>query len=289
MIGVVAPGQLDAVDAGEQLVIALRHLVTQPEDAIELLELADTDGRPDVVDAVVVAEVGVIEPAAAVRASLVAQALDHLPRVLVVGRDHAAFARRHLLVRVEGPDGVLAVRAKVLTLVQRAERLAGVVDQGEAVLVGDRLQLGQLARVAEDVHRDDRPGARRDRCLDGGGIHVQRVRVDVGEDRRRALVEEAVSRRREGERRGDRLVAGLESGEHAQQVQTGGARRDGSGVGRADGGGELLLEAVDRGAERQAPGAEHLQDELLLALVEVGGAQPDLAGCAAHARLRPGT
>ena len=46
--------------------------------------------------------------------------------------------------------------AERLALVDGAERLAGVLDQREAVLVADRAQLVELARIAEDVDGDDR-------------------------------------------------------------------------------------------------------------------------------------
>ena len=61
-----------------------------------------------------------------------------------------------LLVRIEGEDRAGAVRADGRTLVLRAERLARVLDQREPVPLGDRAQLVELARVAEDVDRDDR-------------------------------------------------------------------------------------------------------------------------------------
>ena len=52
------------------------------QDPVELLELAEPDRGPDVVDPVVEPEPGVVEPAAAVGATLVAQALEQLPRLL---------------------------------------------------------------------------------------------------------------------------------------------------------------------------------------------------------------
>ena len=64
-----------------------------------------------------------------------------------------------------------------------SERLAGVVDQREAVAVGDRAQLVELARVAVDVDGDDRLRPLGDRGLDGGRVEVERPRVDVREDR----------------------------------------------------------------------------------------------------------
>ena len=97
-----------------------------------------------------------VEPAAAVGAALVAEADELPPRLLGVGRDHPALAGRHLLVRVEGEDRVDAVRADRPALVLGAERLAGVLDQRQAVLRAQLAQRVELARVAEDVDRDDR-------------------------------------------------------------------------------------------------------------------------------------
>ncbi len=54
-----------------------------------------------------------------------------------------------------------------------------------------------------------------------------------------------------------------------EQVEAGRTARDGGRVRRADSLGDLLLEPVDRRPERQAPGPEHLEDELLFPLVEI--------------------
>ena len=71
----------------------------------------------------------------------------------------------------------------------------------------DRAQLVELARVAEHVDGDDRARPLGDRGLDRRGVEVERARVDVGEDRRRALEDEAVRGGDERERRRDHLVA----------------------------------------------------------------------------------
>ena len=74
-----------------------------------------------------------VEPAAAVGPTLVAKALEQLPGVLRPRRHDPALARRDLLVRVEREHRILALGAEGALLVARAERLAGVVDQREAV------------------------------------------------------------------------------------------------------------------------------------------------------------
>ena len=54
----------------------------------------------------------------------------------------------------------------------------------------------------------------------------------------------------------------------AQQVQPRGAARDGGREGCADALGDQLLEALDRRPEREPPGAQHLEHELFLPLVQ---------------------
>ena len=136
-------------------------------------------------------------------------------------------------------------------------------------------RLVELARVAVDVDGDDRSRPLRDRGLDRLGRQVERPRIDVGEDGRRALVDRAVGRRDEGVGRGDDLVAGTDSGGDAEEMESRGAARDRGGVRRADRLGERLLEAVDRRTEREAARPEHVGDELLLPVVEPGRGEPD--------------
>jgi len=141
------------------------------------------------------------------------------------------------------------VLTEAAALVLRTERLAGILDQRKAMLLGDRAQRIELARVAVDVDGDDRLRARRHRRLDGRGVEVERARVDVGEDGHAALVDEAVRRCRERVRRRDDLVARADARGDAEEMQPGGAGRDGGRVRCADLLGERLLEAVDHRAE----------------------------------------
>ena len=79
---VVGARQLEAVDVLEQPPVARRRVAPPRQDRVELLQLADADRGPDVVDAVVEPEPCVLEPAAAVRAALVAKACEQPPRLL---------------------------------------------------------------------------------------------------------------------------------------------------------------------------------------------------------------
>ncbi len=246
------------------------------ENLVEPLELTEADRRAYVVDPIVESEPGVLEPAARVGATLVPEAAQKPPLFLGMGRDHAPFSRRHLLVRIEGEDSRWPVRAEHVPAITRSQRLACVLDEREPVPVADRAQLGELAGVAVDVDGDDGSRPLRHRSGDGRRIEVQRARIDVGEHGRRSLVDRAVRGRDERVGRRDDLVARADSGRDAEEVQTRRAARDGGCVRCSDSRGECLLEAVDRGAERQPSGPEHVEHELLFPLVEPGFREGDL-------------
>ncbi len=268
MVGVVCAKRLDLY-AVEQARVPIRHLRPQRQQPVELLQLADPDRGLHVGPAVVEPEPHMVEPRApAVVAALVAHAPQELPLLLGVREDDSALTGRELLVRVEAEHARNAVRADRIALVLGAQGLGGVLDQGQPVPVADRPDLVELARVAEHVDCHDRLRALGDRRLEGRRVEVQRARVDVGEDRRRPLDDEAVRRGHERERRGDRLVSRAKPGDSREEVQPRGAARDRCGEGRADALGDQLLEAFDRRAEREPPRAQHLDDELFLTLVE---------------------
>ena len=77
VVGVVGERRLD-VDVREQLAVARRDLAARREDPVELLELADPERGREVVEAVVVAEAPVLEPARRLEAALVAQRDEQL-------------------------------------------------------------------------------------------------------------------------------------------------------------------------------------------------------------------
>src|SRR5438067_701571 len=72
-------------------------------------------------------------------------------------------------------------------------------------------------------------------------------------------------------------------------MQAGRTARDRSRVRRADALCHFLLELLDPRAERQATGPQHLEHELLLALVEPRARERDLAYRFSHALARAGS
>src|SRR5581483_3441558 len=121
--------------------VAARRLGTAGEDLVEPLDLADPERGRDVAQAVVEAEAHMLEPAPGLGPALVSERAHQVPLLLGVGDHHPAFAGRELLVRVEGEDARGTAGSDGRPAVFGAERLAGVVDQGEAVAIGDRPQL----------------------------------------------------------------------------------------------------------------------------------------------------
>ena len=213
----------------ERLAVPVRHAGARGEQVVEPLELREPERARDVGEAVVEAEPVVVEPAHVGRAALVALGVDPL---LLLGRadhDHAALARRDLLVGVEPEDrGMPAPADRRAVGMERPERLAGVLDDRQAVALERR----DVGRVAEDVDRQQSRGAPADHRRRGGRVEAQRDRVDVGEHRPRGLVDRRIGGRDERERRRDDLVAGADPRRAQRQMQPGRAGRDGAGVAR---------------------------------------------------------
>jgi UDP-glucuronate decarboxylase len=82
-----------------------------------------------------------------------------------------------------------------------------VVDEGEAVPLGDSGKRVHVARVAVAVDRDDGAGPLADRRLDSHGVDVEVVRPDVGEHRSQLRALYGVGRGDERVGRGDDFAA----------------------------------------------------------------------------------
>ena len=208
----------------EGLVVAGGDRLPAGGVALELGELDEPDRGGEVGHPEVVAEhlelVARPHPLVAVEPQPVGQPV-------VVGRDEAALGGRHVLRRVQAERAVPEA-AGLPAAERRAVRLAGVLDDGQAVAVGDRLDHVHVGDEPEEVDRADRPGPRRDRRLDPLGVDQVGVRLDVDEDRRGAGVEDRVGRRGEGVRDGDDLVARpeAEAGEDGHQGERAVGHRD---------------------------------------------------------------
>ena len=91
----------------------------------------------------------------------------------VVGGERAALAGRDALAPVEAERGDVGEAPGRAALVGRAGRARGILDEPQAVAVGDGPELVVVGGLAEDVDGDDADGARRDRGLDAAGSTLQ--------------------------------------------------------------------------------------------------------------------
>ena len=191
-------------------------------------------------------------------------------------RHHPALAGRELLVGVEAEDRRIAAPPDGRAVrVPRAERLAGVLDDPEPVPRRDLLERGHVGGVAEDVHRQQRPRALGHRGGRRLRVEVQRHRVDVREDRPRALVQRGIRRGDEREGARDDLVAALDADRAQREVQPGRPARDRARVRRADARGERPLELHHARPQRELPRAQHLEHGPLLGLAQHGAREWD--------------
>ena len=143
------------------------------------------------------------------------------------GDDHPALARRQLLVGVEGegrPGGRARRPGRPRSRRRRAPRRRPRACPRPR-FGGQRLELRHRRRVAEDVDRQQPDGALGRPRRGRGRVEVEGHRVDVAEDRRRALVQQAVGRGDEAERGRDDLVARAPAERPDAEVERGGAAR----------------------------------------------------------------
>ncbi len=145
------------------------------------------------------------------------------------------------------------------------------------MLAGDAGEVGDPARAAEDVDRQDRPGPVGHRLADEGRIDAQAVVLDIHEPRGGALVEDAVGRRDEAERRGDHLVAGADPERPDAEVQPGRAARAGDPLSSARQRRDAGLEPWGERAQGKDVAPQDLVDQLPLALADVGASERNLA------------
>ena len=219
-----------------------------------------------------------LEPAHVGGAALVALAAQ--PRGVGLGRrdDHAPLPRGHLLVGVEG-EGRRGCRARRPRRPRRRPRRAprrrprGSPRPRSAASPSSS---AHRRRVAEDVDRQQAGRALADRVRGRRRVDVERLRVDVAEDRLGALVEQAVGGGDEAERAGHHLVARAPAERPDAEVERRGPAGDGDGVLDPEPLGEGALEALQHRAQREPPRAQHLERERLLALADLRAGERDL-------------
>lgn len=167
-----------------------------------------------------------------------ARLVDHLRRA----GEHPALCRGEILGRVEAERGEIAERSDLLPPVGSRYCVGGVLDQVEAALTRQVEQRAHVNRMARIVDWQNRACARRDGLRALLRVDVERVRLDIDQDRRRANMLDDVDRGAEGHRRGDDFVAGADVQRRQREVQPRRTRVQRERALRAEVGGEFLLE-----------------------------------------------
>jgi hypothetical protein len=190
--------------------------------------------------------------------------------VAVAQEHHAGVAhRRQVLAGEERERRRVAERPDRAAVATGAVRLRRVLDQREAVPVGDLAERRQVGGLAAQVDGDDGPGALGDRRVDRGRVDVERCGIDVGEHRPGARAGNRLGGGIERVGRADHLVAGADHQPLEGQDQRVGAVRDRDRLGRAEGGGDLLLERAHVRAEDEPARVDHVAGGLLYVVEEV--------------------
>ena len=224
-VAVVARDRRDTFETGKALLVDRDVAPANLGVMLDLVQLDERDRREDVAEIRLVAGHGdVVERA--VPAPHDAQVVERLGEVVAVRGDQPAFAGGDVLRRVEREARQVGDRADLAPAVERLGCVRCVLDERQA----ERRKLVEVGGLAVEIDGDDRLRALVDELAHAGRIDVERVVANVGEDGRRATVDDHVRRRGPGDRRRDHLVAGPDTERDERQVERRGARGDGEHV-----------------------------------------------------------
>ena len=152
------------------------------------------------------------------------QLLVHL---FIVGKNRPAVAitAQHLR-REKARRGDVAEAACALPVDRAAKALRGVLHHQKVVFPADLFNLGKLRRLAKEVHWDDRlwrelslPEHALNLLAQGIGVHIERVRVNITEYRRRPSQADHFRRSEEGKARHNHRVALVDAPSHQRHQQ----------------------------------------------------------------------
>ena len=132
-------------------------------------------------------------------------------------------------------------------------RLAGVLDERDAVTVGDRTQPRHVRSLPVQMYRNDRGGPRRDGRLDSGRIDCGALVVHIHEDRRTAGHQDREAGEGGGHRGRNDLITGTNPERTQRERNRIGSVADTDGMTGASHRGELGLERRQLGTEHEPP------------------------------------
>ena len=204
--GHVVP-EVDALDGPERLAVADGDLMAGLDAIIHMLQVQQAEGGPHLVHLAV--DAGCYDLGLTVKAEVL-EVVDALLHFLVVHDKRAALDGVIDLGGMETQGGHVALVEDALAIDLNAKGMGGVIDDAQAILVGNGLNLGGAAGLAIDVHGHDGRGARGDGGLDAVGIDASCRRVNIDEHRLDAVPPDRMGGGDKAVGRGDDLAADVE-------------------------------------------------------------------------------
>ncbi len=186
------------------------------------------------------------------------------------GGEHATFARRHVLRRVEGVADDIGKRAHVSSSEPGTMSLCGIPDQPKIMAPGELREARDIGRVPEEVNRRESARTMGNPFLDGGGIEREGLGVNVRQDRDRSSCQHHRCGGHEGEVGDDHFVAGFEQSPIGD-IERSCSRVDCDRKARFDSAGEALLKVRGNPSRTQLAAFENSSDRLDLAVPQSHG------------------
>ena len=173
--GHVVP-KVDALDRTQRLTVADGHLMTGLNAGIHMLQVQQAESSTHLVHFAVDARSHNL--GLAIKAEIL-EVVDALLHLLVVHDKRTALDGVIDLGGMETQCGHVALVEDALAIDFDAKSVGRVVDDAQAVLVGNRLDFSSSAGLTIDMHRHDGRCARSDGRLDAIGVDAARRRVDI--------------------------------------------------------------------------------------------------------------
>jgi len=206
----------DALDGAQGLAVTDGDLVARLDGGIDLPQVEQPVGGPHLVHLAV--DAGSDDLGLAGEAEVL-EVVNALLGLGVMDDERAALGGAEDLGAVETQRGHVALAEDALAVDLDAEGVGGIVDDAQAVLVGNVLNLTCAARLAIHVHGQDGRRARRDGRLDAVGVDATRGRVDVDKHGPDAVPPQRVGRGHKAVGRGDDLTADVQRLQRGDQRQ----------------------------------------------------------------------
>ena len=145
---------------------------------------------------------------------------------IIIGDDHAAFARGHQLAGLKAECASRAEGANALTAPLAGMGVRGVLDQRDPFVAGEVLERVQVRGMASHVDGNNGFGAGSN--CGGGCLRIEAVSVweHVNQDRQRVGKQHGAGSGNEGEIGNDDFIAGIDSERCHGHFQGGGAIGD---------------------------------------------------------------